>query len=218
MVTALDSLVKYETAILVSSAFISQKDGKKKGGKALAPLQKTTEARNEDYLNTILPPQEMIENNQLWVRYVSPTPATAADVTNLRKDLEKKLESMEARDSGICPVREELYIQCFDELIRQITINCAERGYLLVRVRDEVRMFKGALQQLYDSSIAYGMKKALIADQTKSVMHDRIKGLEKENKELNKTILELEDESEDIVRKFDEEREAVIEEHAELKR
>ena len=38
MVTALDSLVKYETAILVSSAFISQKDGKKKGGKALAPL------------------------------------------------------------------------------------------------------------------------------------------------------------------------------------
>ena len=160
----------------------------------------------------------MIENNQLWVRYVSPTPATAADVTNLRKDLEKKLESMEARDSGICPVREELYIQCFDELIRQITINCAERGYLLVRVRDEVRMFKGALQQLYDSSIAYGMKKALIADQTKSVMHDRIKGLEKENKELTKTIQELEDESEEIVRKFDEEREAVIEEHTELKR
>ena len=147
MVTQLDSLVKYETAILVSSAFISSKSGgQKKGGKALAPLEKTTQARNEDYLNTILPPQEMIENNQLWVRYVSPTPATSADVTNLRKDLERKLESMEARDSGICPVREELYIQCFDELIRQITINCAERGYLLVRVRDEVRMFKGALQ------------------------------------------------------------------------
>ena len=53
---------------------------------------------------------------------------------------------MEARDSGICPVREELYSQCFDELIRQITINCIERGNLLVRVRDEVRMFKGALQ------------------------------------------------------------------------
>ena len=52
----------------------------------------------------------MIENNQLWVRYVSPTPATSADVTNLRKDLERKLEAMEARDSGICPVREELYV------------------------------------------------------------------------------------------------------------
>lgn len=52
---------------------------------------------------------------------------------------------MEARDCGICPIREELYSQCFDEVIRQITINCAERGYLLVRVRDEVRMGKKAL-------------------------------------------------------------------------
>jgi len=52
---------------------------------------------------------------------------------------------MEARDSGICPIREELFSQCFDEVIRQITINCAERGYLLVRVRDEVRMTKKAL-------------------------------------------------------------------------
>ena len=219
MVTQLDSLVKYETAILVSSAFISQKAGGKKGGKgSLAPLEKTTQARNEDYLNTILPPQEMIENNQLWVRYVSPTPATSADVTNLRKDLEKKLESMEARDSGICPVREELYVQCFDELIRQITINCAERGYLLVRVRDEVRMFKGALQQLYDSSIAYGMKKALIADQSKSEMADRIKALEKENKELVKLIEELDDNAEEIVRKDAEERAVVIEDHEEMKR
>ena len=84
---------------------------------------------------------------------------------------------------------------------------------MLVRVRDEVRMFKGALQQLYDSSIAYGMKKALIADQSKSEMADRIKALEKENKELRKTIEELEDEAEEIVRKEEEERASVIEEH-----
>ena len=31
-------------------------------------------------------------------------------------------------------------IYTVDELIRQITINCAERGVLLVRVRDEARM------------------------------------------------------------------------------
>lgn len=27
-----------------------------------------------------------------------------------------------------------------DELVRQVTINCAERGLLLLRVRDELRM------------------------------------------------------------------------------
>ena len=32
--------------------------------------------------------------------------------------------------------------QTFDELIRQVTINCAERGLLLLRVReDEGRLF-----------------------------------------------------------------------------
>lgn len=36
---------------------------------------------------------------------------------------------------------------------------------MLVRVRDEVRMVKKAYQSLYDSSIAYGIKKALVAEQ-----------------------------------------------------
>ena len=58
-----------------------------------------------------------------------------------------------------CQVRRELYAQCFDELIRQTTITCVERGllllrwhhissysrlflfkYLVIRIRDEARM------------------------------------------------------------------------------
>ena len=62
------------------------------------------------------------------------------------------------------------------------------------------------------------MKKALIADQSKSEMHDRIKALQKENKELGRTIEELDDESEKIVRKEAEERETLIEQHLEMKR
>ena len=73
---------------------------------------------------------------------MSGTPATSIDVDLLSDNLDKRLSIMSARDSGICTVREELFSQCFDELIRQITINCAERGYLLVRVRDEMRMYK----------------------------------------------------------------------------
>lgn len=69
-------------------------------------------------MNKILPPQEMIENNQLWVRYVSATPATSADVLNLEQRLNKKLDTLGARPNGICPIREELYSQCFDEIIR----------------------------------------------------------------------------------------------------
>ena len=52
-----------------------------------------------------------------------------------------------------------------DELIRQVTVNCAERGILLLRVRDEMRMTLAAYQTLYESSIAFGMRKALQAEQ-----------------------------------------------------
>lgn len=44
------------------------------------------------------------------------------------------------RDSGICSIREELHRQCFDEIIRQVTIDSPERGMLLMRVRDELYM------------------------------------------------------------------------------
>ena len=53
-------------------------------------------------------------------------------------------------------------------------------------------MLKSSLQQLYDSSIAYGLKKALISYQSKTDMHDQIKALKKENNELKKTIAALE--------------------------
>ena len=121
------------------STSVAGKKGQKKK-QQLAPLEKTGTTRNEDYLNSILPPREYTEGGQLWVRYVSPTPATKVDVINLQEELEKRLHARQARETGSCPMREELYAQCFDELIRQITINCAERGFLLVRVRDEIKM------------------------------------------------------------------------------
>ena len=61
-----------------------------------------------------------------------------------------------------------------DELIRQVTINCAERGLLLLRVRDEIRMTKAAYQTLYESSIAFGIRKALIAEQRKAKMESKV--------------------------------------------
>ena len=59
-------------------------------------------------------------------------------------------------------------------------------------MRDEFRMIKLALQSLYDSSITYGLKKALIGEQTKDTMKNKLLYLEKENKELAYQIEELE--------------------------
>lgn len=67
-----------------------------------------------------------------------------------------------------------LYLFFKDELIREITINCAERGLLLLRVRDEIQMTIAAYQTLYESSTAFGMRKALQAEQGKHDMEKRV--------------------------------------------
>lgn len=109
--------------------------------------------------------------------------------------MDKKLQERQARETGICPIREELYSQAFDEIIRQVTINCAERGFLLVRVRDEIKMTIQAYQTLYESSIAYGMRKALQAEQARAEMQLRIAHIQDE-------CLAKEEEVEDLRRRI----------------
>lgn len=42
--------------------------------------------------------------------------------------LENRLQERMARLNGVCKVRSEIYDEGFDELIRQVTLNCPERG------------------------------------------------------------------------------------------
>jgi len=183
------SLVKYNTPILISTTATTKgKKDKEKRAKDAQPSMSQT----EDILNSILPPREWTQEDQLWVQYVSSTPATRADVVNLQEDLDKWLQQRQARETGICPIREELYSQCFDELIRQVTIICAERGLLLLRVRDEIRMTICAYQSLYESSIAFGMRKALQAEQRRNQHNKKMKALMVSNRELRQEVDELE--------------------------
>ena len=75
-----------------------------------------------------------------------------------------------------CLLRPRHVCALADELIREVTISCAERGLLLLRVRDEIRMTIAAYQTLYESSVAFGMRKALQAEQGKSDMERKVSG------------------------------------------
>uniref|UniRef100_A0A7S2C1N4 Uncharacterized protein n=1 Tax=Florenciella parvula TaxID=236787 RepID=A0A7S2C1N4_9STRA len=213
MIPPHESLVKYDNAILVSTTKEKQKNSKKKQ-QSLPPVERQS-TQTEDILNSILPPREWTEDGQLWVQYVSSTPATRLDVINLQEQLDRKLQQRQARETGICPVREELYAQCFDELIRQITINCAERGLLLLRVRDEIRMTIAAYQTLYESSIAFGMRKALMAEYRKAEMEAKVKQLESEKEDLERQVSDLTLKLESVQKKEAEKRAYDEKRHAE---
>jgi dynein light intermediate chain len=75
-----------------------------------------------------------------------------------------------------------------------------------VRVRDEIKMTIQAYQTLYESSIAYGMRKALMAEQKKSEMQTTIKQLDETCDELTREVERLEQEIDDVIRRDEEER------------
>lgn len=122
---------------------------------------------------------------------ISKDPATRLDVISLQEKLDKKLSERKARETGICPVREELYSQCFDELIRQVTLDSPERGLLLMRTRDEVKMTIDAYKTLYSSSVTFGIKKQLRAEQGIPSLEEQASALTETNSHLELEVQEL---------------------------
>jgi dynein light intermediate chain len=137
-------------------------------------------------LNSMFLPREWEENGKKFIQYVSPEPATREKARDLFKALDEKIKERQAREKGICPVREELYSQCFDEIIRQVTIECPERGLLLVKVRDEIKMTIASYQTLYESAILFGIRKQIQTEAGKEELKIRLLTLEDRKKELIK--------------------------------
>lgn len=223
----LPPLVKYDTPYLVSTTVKAKKSqeeeliNEQKIKSLLAYVfdlkteksKETEEYSVKDALNIILPPVKERKEDQLWVRFVSCNPVTKSEVTDLKTGLSKNLAALKAKETGICTVREKLYSECFDELIRQVTINCLERGILMKLVKIEYENQMKTYQNLYQSSIAYGVRKYLMANQEKEQVDQEIKKIEEECQIYKDEIKKLELEIEETAKKDELERKELSENH-----
>jgi len=66
-----------------------------------------------------------------------------------------------------------------------------EIGLLLMRVRDELKMTIAAYQTLYKSSVTFGMRKQIQAEQGKAELENRIAELEKQKEILLEKVYYL---------------------------
>merc|ERR1719453_107192 len=123
-----------------------------------------TASKENTVLEMILPSRRWQDTDGMWMQTISSEAGTRFDVMTLQEKLDDLLYSKQARDTGICPIREELHSQVFDELIRQLTIECEDRGMMLLRVRDQIRLSIAAYQTLYHTSVAFGTRKILQAE------------------------------------------------------
>lgn len=119
----------------------------------------------EEVLRHILPPRKFSDDTgSSWSQSIASTPATKLDVDRLQEQMDITLQES-VSETGICLVREEVYSQCFDELIRQVAVNTVERGILVLRCRDQLRMNIATRSAVLESGTAYGMRMSISAEQ-----------------------------------------------------
>ncbi|OHS97740.1 hypothetical protein TRFO_35985 [Tritrichomonas foetus] len=186
-------LLKYDVPILEGNIKKKPARAKKVDNKTatLTGDDEQDEQLTREVLDAMLPPRKTVENGQTLIQFVSIAPATRSDVVKLQTQLDSLLQQRKARNTGICPIRSELYAQCFDEIIRQITIDCSARGKLLVRVRDELRMTIQSYQSLYESAIAWGMRKVIRVEQLKDAIEEENQTLREEKRSLDTKVNDL---------------------------
>ena len=95
-------------------------------------------------------------------------------VAKFKETLDALLKFNRARTAGLCPARRALYDEVFDELIRQVTIACSERGAMLLRVRDELRMSIDSYRALYESSVAFAIRKCVASEEGKEAREQQV--------------------------------------------
>ncbi len=110
------------------------------------------------------------------------------DLTAISSSLDEALKESGVSSEGLCPKRHELYKDCFDSVILELTnVNddhSMEGAFLLSRIRDELNTTSDAYKKLYESSVSFGLSKAIEARKANEKLHIRIDEMLKEKREI----------------------------------
>ena len=98
------SLVRYNNPVVIDKEEIITRP---KSAPASTGTGAESQDETQEILDSILPPREWEEDGKLWRQSVSSTPATRLDVMNLQEQLDLKLQQRQARETGICQVKED---------------------------------------------------------------------------------------------------------------
>eukprot|EP00760_Papus_ankaliazontas_P000843 PhM_4_TR10271/c0_g1_i1/m.97189/K10410/DNALI; dynein light intermediate chain, axonemal len=146
--------------------------------------------------------------------HVSEQPALSFDIINLHEALESRCKQRNARPVGVCPVREELYEDAFDEIIRQTIVSCPERGVLLAKIRDEISHTISSYRVLFQSANELSMRKAIESELMLTMMKEKDE-LHRDVAIAENRVKEMKAKLHNIEKRIQERRDATAKNHAE---
>lgn len=116
---------------------------------------------------------------------------TNEEAIEITQSLDTELKDRQLDPDGLNPQRNELYKECFEQLISSLP-NCCDLANLLSRIKDELTMTSDSYKKLYESSVTFGIRKALAARHENENLLSKNTALTNENiylKEQNDYLL-----------------------------
>jgi dynein light intermediate chain len=92
---------------------------------------------------------------RVWRLKPSTVQPTREDAVRTAQRVADALERFGARPEPLCAVRERIFAEAFDEMVRQVLLLEPARGLLLLRVRDERRLTVQAYASLAQGGVRY---------------------------------------------------------------
>lgn len=195
------SLIEYDARTIDQDGnHLDDEENEDPQNPVIAPRKQDGELR--EILNSLLPPIKVNHNEYKQVSLKKPT---RSNVIALQRLWDEQLQIRQARETGICSIREELNEEAFNELIREITINLPERGLLSLRIRDEAKMTIETYQILYQSSLSFGMRKCIQSQSDILQLKEEIVDLKAKKADLAQKLKELQIEKQNHQKRHNEE-------------
>jgi dynein light intermediate chain len=184
-------------------------------GEARGPLSSKTRthvveasAALAEITRSILPNRTLTdpETGESLEQIVSTTLCGRKDVKELAEGLDAMLSMSGVRPKAVCRDREVIFSDCFNELIRQVTLECPERGLLLLRVRDSIRLTISNHLHILRSSLNFGAEKMAVGEEGMEEMNRIITEKERTRDQLKARVLELQLDAERLEAEYQERR------------
>lgn len=150
-----------------------------------------------------------------WLKVASTDHTSRLDVVQLHQHLQSRCKNEHARMKGVlCPIREKIFNDGIQELTRQITVLCPERGLLLRDLNAGMAQATETYDILFDSACQYAVRKSIERDLHSHLFEEK-KSLESEVRRLDNRVNELRAKHDGMMKRFEEQKAVNAQLHAE---
>ncbi|KAF8564455.1 hypothetical protein P879_05726 [Paragonimus westermani] len=152
-------------------------------------------------LEQLFEPVKYKELGTKWVKHVFTKQATPLEMNQLDQDVDRILKIRCSRKKALCFIREDVLEDLLKEILRQVTIDCPERGMLLRRILDHYKMEFAAYETLLRFANAFVGRKRTAWQHWKNERQQKIEELEETKRILEFQSAELKHKVDQLERK-----------------